>query len=105
MPRNRLFAVAALLAACAPAWAQFAEMPGRWATAMPLPFPINEIAGAVLNGRFHVAGGGTEGRSVSAFHGQYDPATNNWLWRAPLPIELSHVGVAAMNRFLLRGTI
>jgi N-acetylneuraminic acid mutarotase len=72
-------------------------MPGRWVNAMPLPFPSTEIAGTVVDGKFHVVGGSTDGRGVSAFHGEYDPATNNWRWRAPLPQELSHVGVASMN--------
>ena len=90
MQRNRISAFALAIAAATTANAQFADMPGRWNYAMPLPFPSTEIAGAVLDGKFHVVGGSTDGRSVSAFHGQYDPATNNWRWRAPLPQELSH---------------
>ena len=94
---TRASCAALILVALAPASAQFADMPGRWGYAMPLPFASTEIAGAVVDGKFHVVGGSTDGRGVSAFHGEYDPATNNWRWRAPLPMELSHVGVAAMN--------
>jgi N-acetylneuraminic acid mutarotase len=38
----------------------------------------------VLDGRIHVIGGGNS-RSTIADHDEYDPATNAWVSRAPLP--------------------
>ena len=55
-----------------------------WSNAAPLPAPRGGHAAAVLNGRFHVVGGGNS-RSTLADHSEYDPATNHWRDLAPLP--------------------
>ena len=46
---TRASCAALILVALAPASAQFADMPGRWGYAMPLPFASTEIAGAVVD--------------------------------------------------------
>ena len=43
-------------------------------------------ASAVVNGRIHVIG--------SAVHGEYNPATNGWTARKPMPTPRSHFGIA-----------
>ncbi len=97
MPHARIRLAAFALLVATPAAAQFAELPGKWSSAMPLPHPNTEVAAAALDGKIHVLGGSVDGRQAFAFHGEYDSATNLWRWRAPLPRELSHVAAIALN--------
>lgn len=99
-----LIGVISLLAgACASALAQ-APM-GTWSTAAPLPQPRAEHAVIGLDGKVYaVAGGipqvngtGMQNNGASTLVEDYDPVTDRWRVRAPLPRALTHVGLAALD--------
>ncbi len=56
----------------------------EWSTAPSLPRPRGGHAGAVLDGRIHVLGGGNS-ESTIPDHSVFDPATKAWKELAPLP--------------------
>ncbi len=62
---------------------------GQWLEAAPMPVARNSSAFGVLAGRLHVVGGRRslgQGRIVNlADHHAWDPATDRWEARAPLP--------------------
>lgn len=80
------------LAASAPTWDMKA----------PLPVARGEVAAAAAGGKIYVLGG-TEQRPnspprwASTLNTMYDPATDRWTERAPIPTGLTHVGVAALD--------
>ena len=63
----------------------------RWQTVAPLPVPLNHVMAAGVNGKVYVIGGQTTESSEPAKAGfvnttyEYDPATNRWTVRAPMP--------------------
>jgi N-acetylneuraminic acid mutarotase len=92
-------ALAALLVAHS-ASAQAPKGPGVWMRKAPMFMSRGEVAAAFLDGKIYVVGGSVAGRSALASNEAYDPATENWLERAPLPRPLSHVGLAAAGGLL-----
>jgi Kelch motif len=92
-----------LVGACVAAFAQ-APM-GTWSTAAPLPQPRAEHAVIGLDGKIYaIAGGipqadgaGMQHNGASTLVEDYDPATDHWRVRAPLPRALTHVGLAALD--------
>lgn len=92
-----------LAASCASAFAQAPT--GTWSTAAPLPQPRAEHAVIGLAGKIYaIAGGvsnadgtGKQNDGASTLVEEYDPATDRWRVRSPLPRALTHVGVAAVD--------
>ncbi len=73
-----------------------------WSAQPSLPQARSEVGVAALNGRVYVVGGSveradTEPKYASDLVNSYDPRTRQWASHAPLPRELSHVGVASLN--------
>lgn len=71
-----------------------------WMRKASAPFAVTEVGAAVLQGKLYVVGGGAQrGQGadvpVSATNLMFDPQTNSWHERSPLPQPLSHVGVTA----------
>ena len=68
----------------------------------PMPTPRGGLAVTVLDGRIHAIGGvGAPSDSIgdwSSAHEVYDPATNAWSSRAPLPRATSGHGAVAVPR-------
>jgi N-acetylneuraminic acid mutarotase len=115
--RNRACApwIALVVTLATPALAATATAPdqGRWSAASTMPSGTGDSGVAALDGKIYVVGGssffphilpgssdmgsGTWGSSVNY---EYDPATNTWRQRAPMPIGLSHVGVVGFNHRL-----
>lgn len=78
----------------APASAQM----GRWEARANLPIPRSEMAWATAcRGKMHVIGGYGIQRVDRPYHHMFDPATNKWEDRAPLPFGANHVGVDTMD--------
>ena len=73
----------------------YAQSPGSWTMNSPIPTPRNEVALAAV-GEIHVIGGGVAG-VAGTYHDEYDPATDRWRTRAPLPHGLDHIGTAVLN--------
>jgi N-acetylneuraminic acid mutarotase len=79
-----------LLAAAAAA----PQEPSRWKVLAGIPDPQLGCGGAVLNGKFHVLGGATLAGGASDAHQVYDPATNTWTRKAPIPEKAGWPAVA-----------
>jgi len=73
----------------------------EWKALAPLPGgPRQEIAVVELGGRVYVLGGlDQQGRGVSRVE-VYDPLTDSWSSRAPLPQPLHHLNAAAVGSLL-----
>jgi N-acetylneuraminic acid mutarotase len=68
---------------------------GAWVEGPRLNAARAEIAAAVLDGRIYT-GGGFDARGVDlASFEVLDPATGHWEERAPIPLGLNHLGLAA----------
>lgn len=75
---------------------------GRWVPKAPMPVAMAEVGVAEIDGKIYVVGGTKQrakGPPVWASRStlMYDPASDRWTERAPLPIGLSHAGVAAVD--------
>jgi N-acetylneuraminic acid mutarotase len=96
-----LMAVGVVASGVGPAAATTPER-ATWTTRTPSPQARSEVGVAALNDRVYVVGGGVESASgepkfASDLVTSYDPRTGRWASHAPLPRELSHVGVASLN--------
>jgi N-acetylneuraminic acid mutarotase len=75
---------------------------GTWTKKAPLPVGMAEVGVASLDGKVYVVGGTEQvgnGPAIwnSSLTMMYDPTTDTWHERAPLPRGLTHVGVAALG--------
>jgi N-acetylneuraminic acid mutarotase len=70
------------------------NLAGGWVARAPLPVATNHVAGAVVGGRIYAVGG-QQGQDAAAVHRadvqMYDPATDRWTARAPMPAAKSHI--------------
>jgi len=68
---------------------------GHWTTAKPLPEPLLEMGGTVLDGKIYIAGG-IDGHGKPTAHAyRYDPATDSWERLPDLPAPRHHMPLAA----------
>lgn len=75
---------------------------GSWSVKAPLPVPGSEVGVASAGGRIYVMGGdqqlpGAPPRFGVTANFAYDPASNSWEARAPIPVGASHPGVAVLD--------
>ena len=72
----------------------------QWRSGRPAPTARNSAAGAVLHNRLHIVGGrisaGSGIRNLDV-HEVYDPATDRWSLRAPMPQAQGGLAAAAFN--------
>lgn len=67
------------------------------ATLPPMNQPRHSFGAAVLDGKWIVAGGlDSNGKCLDSVE-EYDPATNTWTPKAPMPTARAHVALAALN--------
>ena len=73
---------------------------GTWRTAAPAPTKRTEVAVAALDGKIYVVGGFEKPSlgnvlnfAITPSVEMYDPATDRWASKAPLPVGLHHVGI------------
>ncbi|MCS6897367.1 MAG: hypothetical protein NZM29_05280 [Nitrospira sp.] len=73
---------------------------GVWRTAAPMLTKRTEVAVAALDGKIYVVGGfekpslgNVMSLAITSSVEAYDPATDRWISRAPLPVGLHHVGI------------
>ena len=66
---------------------------GIWASLAPMPTPRSEVAAVELNGKLYVLGGFGAGAAANE---EYDPATNTWERRAPIPQGADHGAAVAL---------
>jgi N-acetylneuraminic acid mutarotase len=65
-----------------------------WVARAPLPVATNHVAGVTLGGLVYAIGGQQNQDSAAIQRAEvqvYDPATNQWTARAPLPLARSHI--------------
>ena len=70
--------------------------PGTWTLKTPRPTITNEAAAVAIGGKLYAPGGSQNGKSMDRLD-EYDPATDRWRSRAPMPQPLDHLGVAVVN--------
>jgi len=87
-----LAAVACVTTAVAPVSGQ-SSPPGLWTMKAPLPAVRGETAAVEFDGKLQEIGG-SMGGIAGPYHEEYDPATDSWRPRAPLPESRDHVAVA-----------
>ncbi|TKS59193.1 MAG: galactose oxidase [Nitrospira sp.] len=86
----------------------FAQNPapgaGMWQTMASAPTKRTEVVGAAVGDKVYVVGGFSEpslsnlmNLAVSDTVEEYDPSTNRWATKAPLPIGLHHAGAASVG--------
>lgn len=73
---------------------------GSWRTAAPAPTKRTEVAAATVNDKIYVVGGFEKpgfgnflNLGITPALEEYDPATDRWTSRAPMPVGLHHVGI------------
>src|SRR5690349_25127086 len=73
---------------------------GSWRTAAPAPMKRTEVAAAAVGGKIYVVGGFEEPAlgnvlnfAITTAMEEYDPATDKWTTKAPMPVGLHHVGI------------
>jgi N-acetylneuraminic acid mutarotase len=93
------FVALATIAFCA-IWALPADADPQWKMAAPLPKAIGEIESASVNGKIYVLSG-LDNRpgvvSPTGYNWMYDPATDAWTDRKPMPVPAHHIMVATLN--------
>jgi N-acetylneuraminic acid mutarotase len=75
----------------------------QWRPGRPAPTARNSAAGAVLDDKLHIVGGrlsvGSSIRNL-AIHEVYDPETDQWSMRAPMPLAQGGLAAAALDNRL-----
>jgi N-acetylneuraminic acid mutarotase len=73
---------------------------GVWRTAAPVPAKRTEVAAVTLRDKIYVVGGFEQpslgnvvNLAISASVEEYDPSTDRWTTKAPMPVGLHHVGI------------
>ncbi|MBI4409805.1 MAG: galactose oxidase [Gemmatimonadetes bacterium] len=82
----------------------------RWSEGAPMPTPRGAMGVTVLGGKIHAIGGtvadptglephlhGTAAGNSVGTHEVYDPATDTWSRRAPMPTARNHLGAASLG--------
>ena len=85
----------AALAASGRAQPQGAPL-GTWTTRTPRPAITNEAQAVTIGGKLLVPGGSDLGKSNNRLD-EYDPLTDRWRTRAPMPLPLDHIAVEVVN--------
>jgi hypothetical protein len=74
-----------------------------WETKTPLPTPRQGVAANVVNGKIYLAGGSvpdsnsSSGFSDSSLNEVYDPSTDSWTTRAPMPTAANGYASAVVD--------
>src|SRR6267378_475162 len=83
--RTVLIALACLL------WASGAFAQGKWTKLAVFPEPAEELLGASAGGRMYVFCGLAPGWKPIGMVYEYDPATDKWTKKKPMPLASHHV--------------
>jgi N-acetylneuraminic acid mutarotase len=74
-----------------------------WRARSPMPTACNHMGGEAVNGKIYVIGGRLSGAFIIGYPGNvnlvqaYDPATDSWTTRAPMPTARSGLNTASLN--------
>src|SRR3979409_1288821 len=64
---------------------------GRWVKLAPFPEPAEELLGVAANGKMYVFCGLAPGWKPIGMVYEYDPATDKWAKKKPMPLLSHHV--------------
>jgi N-acetylneuraminic acid mutarotase len=77
---------------------------GVWRTAAPAPAKRTEAAAVMLSDKIYVVGGFEQPSlgnvmklAITSLLEEYDPFTDRWMAKAPLPVGLHHVGIGVAD--------
>ena len=74
---------------------------GKWSKIAPLPTACGSVACVALNGLLHGIGGAvgdtSESKQSIDWHLVYEPKSDRWSRRAPLPTDRDHIGALALG--------
>ena len=77
---------------------------GVWRTAAPAPTMRTEVATVTLNEKIYLVGGFEQpglgnmlNLGITPSLEEYDPSTDRWTSRAPMPVGLHHAGIGAVG--------
>jgi N-acetylneuraminic acid mutarotase len=74
-----------------------ASSPNSWTTKAFMPTARAQLGVAVVNGKIYAIGGGNNtaaGPTVLSVNEEYDPATNTWTTKEPMPTARHSFGIA-----------
>src|SRR2546428_1243360 len=75
-----------------------AQSKGGWVAKAPALLKRTEVAVAAVRGKVYVVGGFQPGLPfITPAVEEYDPVTDTWHERAPLPSGLHHAGIGVVN--------
>ncbi|WHZ28348.1 MAG: hypothetical protein OJF51_003146 [Nitrospira sp.] len=84
--------------------AQLESESGSWRTTASMPTKRTEVAAATLEGKIYVVGGFEKPSlgnmlnfAITSSVEVYDPETDTWTSKAPLPVGLHHVGIGVVG--------
>jgi N-acetylneuraminic acid mutarotase len=84
--------------------AQLQNDGGAWRTAAPATMKRTEVAAATVGGKIYVVGGFEEPSfgnvlnfAITSAVEEYDPVTDRWSSKAPMPVGLHHVGMGVVG--------
>ena len=86
---SRLLLAAAALGLCLTAYAQ-----GKWTKLALFPEPAEELLGVAAGGKLYVFCGLAPGWKPIGMVYEYDPATDKWTKKKPMPLLSHHVALA-----------
>jgi N-acetylneuraminic acid mutarotase len=73
---------------------------GRWLNLAPFPRATEELAGAAANGRLYASQGLLPGFKAAGLMYEYDPDTDAWTQKKPMPHAIHHSAVEVLNEKL-----
>src|SRR2546426_2350906 len=80
-----------VVALACPLWASGAFAQGKWTKLAVFPEPAEELLGASAGGRMYVFCGLAPGWKPIGMVYEYDPATDKWTKKKPMPLASHHV--------------
>ena len=85
--------------AVAPTAARSAAGPpqGKWVRLAPFPQATGELLGVAINGKLYAAQGLLPGFKPAGLVYEYDPASDAWTQKKPMPHPVHHAAIAAAN--------
>lgn len=79
-------------------------LPGTWKAMTPAPTKRTEVSAAAVNGKIYVIGGFNEPSlsnlkdlTISTAVEEYDPSTDRWTTKSPLPVGTHHTGIGVVG--------
>ncbi len=70
---------------------------GKWVKLAPFPEPAEELLGAAAGGKLYVFCGLAPGWKPTGYVYEYDPATDKWAKKKPMPLLSHHVSFTEYN--------